>query len=391
MRVLLLTNGVPFERRGLSGVRALAGAGASVTVAVNRKRAAVLHSRFTRRSVVVPDANDDARSLVNSLCAYLASHPHHVLLPFSEDGAIAAAHDRARLEKLTAVPVPSRESMDLARDKLELLQLARSLGIEAPVTHAPQSREEAADLARRIRYPCVCKLRRGIGAQGLVWAENAAELLRCFDAAPQPAGLLFDRSRLVQAVAPGELHDVCALFNRGEPRAALTMRRIHMLPPRGGMGVYTETTDEPELREQAIALLRALDWHGPADVEFRLERPGGRAKLIEVNPRFWGGLELAIQAGVNFPMLAARMAVEGDIAPVYHYDVGIRQWWPFPYALRYAREKGVDWQMLRQLLRVPRRLRSDLRVTDPMPHVFDLAGAVRIAIKNRRGRAIDRR
>jgi predicted ATP-grasp superfamily ATP-dependent carboligase len=276
--------------------------------------------------------------------------------------------------------------MDLARDKLELLRLARGLGIDAPVTHAPRSREAAAALAQRIAYPCVCKLRRGIGAQGMIWAEDAAELLRCFDAPPPASGLLFDRSRLVQAVAPGELHDVCALFNRGEPRAALTMRRIHMLPPRGGMGVYTETTDEPELREQAIALLRALDWHGPADVEFRLERPGGRAALIEINPRFWGGLELAIQAGVNFPMLAARMAVEGDVDPVFAYDVGVQQWWPFPYALRYARANGIDWRMLRQLLRVPRRLRSDLRVSDPMPLVADLAGAVRIRLKNRRGR-----
>jgi biotin carboxylase len=274
--------------------------------------------------------------------------------------------------------------MDLARDKLELLRLADRLGIATPATHAPQSRQQVVALAERVNYPCVCKLRRGIGAQGMGWAEDAAALLRCFDAPAPAAGLLFDRRRIVQEVAPGELHDVCVLFNRGEPRAALTMRRIHMLPPRGGMGVYTETTDQPELREQAIALLRALDWHGPADVEFRFEPASERAALIEINPRFWGGLELAIQAGVNFPMLAARMAVAGDVDPVWRYRVGVQQWWPIPYAFRYARENGVDWRMLRQLLRVSRRLRSDLRLSDPGPLVADLVGAIRIQRKQRR-------
>jgi len=384
MKVLLLTNGVPFERRGLSGVRALARAGFDVTVAVNRKRAAVLRSRYTRRSLVVPDAYADDRPLVDALCAQLERDPHHVLLPFSEDGAIAASSNRARLETLTALPVASRESMDVARDKLELLKLASRLGIETPATHAPESSEAVAALAAEISYPCICKLRRGIGGRGLVWAADAAALRRAFEAEPPPAGLLFDGRRLVQEVAPGELHDVCALFNRGEPRAAMTMRRIHMLPPRGGMGVYTETTDEPQLREQAIALLRALAWHGPADVEFRWDRGSGRATLIEVNPRFWGGLELAIQAGLNFPVLAARMAVDGDVDPVWQYDVGVKQWWPIPYAFRYARARGVDRRLLRELVRVPRRLRSDLTPSDPMPLVADLVGAVRIAVKRRR-------
>ena len=34
-------------------------------------------------------------------------------------------------------------------------------------------------------------------------------------------------------------------------------------------------------------------------------------KLIEVNPRFWGSLALAIYAGIDFPYLLYKLAMEG--------------------------------------------------------------------------------
>ena len=46
--------------------------------------------------------------------------------------------------------------------------------------------------------------------------------------------------------------------------------------------------------------------------------------LMEVNPRFWGSLNQAIQSGVNFPCLLYQMATEGDISTVYNYTIGIK-------------------------------------------------------------------
>jgi predicted ATP-grasp superfamily ATP-dependent carboligase len=146
-----------------------------------------------------------------------------------------------------------------------------------------------------------------------------------------PSDLVYDFSQaVVQEYVPGELHDVCLLFNRGEPRAVLTQRRVLMYPRDGGVGVVNETTAERDLCEPAIALLRALDWHGPAQVEFKRDSRDGRPKLIEVNGRFWGTLDLSIRAGVNFPLLAARLAAAGEVEPAPPYRVGLRYWWPVP-------------------------------------------------------------
>ena len=76
--------------------------------------------------------------------------------------------------------------------------------------------------------------------------------------------------------------------------------------------------------QYGLKLLDALKWYGIAMVEFKLDQKDGVPKLIEVNPRFWGSMSLAIHPGVDFPYLLYRLAVDGDIEPAGEYAAGIR-------------------------------------------------------------------
>ena len=73
-------------------------------------------------------------------------------------------------------------------------------------------------------------------------------------------------------------------------------------------------------------MLRALNWHGVAMIEFRL-RNDGVPVFIEVNGRFWHSLPLACLAGADFPALLAHMAEFGDVEPPPPYKVGLRCRW----------------------------------------------------------------
>ena len=59
--------------------------------------------------------------------------------------------------------------------------------------------------------------------------------------------------------------------------------------------------------------------------------------MLEVNPRFWGSVGLAVQSGVDFPYLLFRMATEGDIEPVLQYRTGVVVKWLLGDAVRIAR------------------------------------------------------
>jgi len=53
----------------------------------------------------------------------------------------------------------------------------------------------------------------------------------------------------------------------------------------------------------ADRLLRALDYTGLVEVEFKQDARDGRFKLLDVNPRVWGWHTLGARAGVDFPYL----------------------------------------------------------------------------------------
>ena len=83
---------------------------------------------------------------------------------------------------------------------------------------------------------------------------------------------------------------------------------------------------DPKLLDNAKKILRATNWHGVAMVEFRVAADG-TPYLMEVNTRFWGSLQLAIDAGVNFPELLYRITMGETIKSQPDYKKGIRLRW----------------------------------------------------------------
>ncbi len=76
--------------------------------------------------------------------------------------------------------------------------------------------------------------------------------------------------------------------------------------------------------------MKSLRWTGVAHVEFKIDPRDRKPKLLEVNPRFWGSLQLAVESGIDFPFLLFRLAMEGDIEPVMDYNAGVRCRWLIP-------------------------------------------------------------
>lgn len=65
-------------------------------------------------------------------------------------------------------------------------------------------------------------------------------------------------------------------------------KRMREYPITGGSSTAAESMYDPELRDLGLTLLKALDWHGVAMVEFKKDSRDGKYKLMEINPKFWG-------------------------------------------------------------------------------------------------------
>ncbi len=64
-------------------------------------------------------------------------------------------------------------------------------------------------------------------------------------------------------------------------------------------------------------------------VEYKVDERTGVPILMEINGRFWGSLQLAIDAGVDFPRLLLECAAgHGPAAPAaYRTGTRLRWWW----------------------------------------------------------------
>ena len=67
---------------------------------------------------------------------------------------------------------------------------------------------------------------------------------------------------------------------------------------------------------------------------------------MEVNPRFWGSTELAIQAGVNFPELLFKLS-QGKTIKQPNYNIGYRCRWLYGDFL-YLLTAPKNWKMIKE-------------------------------------------
>jgi predicted ATP-grasp superfamily ATP-dependent carboligase len=187
---------------------------------------------------------------------------------------------------------------------------------------------------------------------------------------------------LVQGRISGPGLGIFMLTCEGRPLASFAHRRIREKPPTGGVSVYSESVAaRDDLAKDAKAILAHYRWSGVAMVEFKEEASTGTPYLMEVNGRFWGSLQLAIDAGVDFPLLAVRMALGEDVPPVDTYQLGARSRWLWGdvdhllWVLRRGRRFRDAFPQIPSALTAMRRFltwrpgdRLDvLRVTDPEP------------------------
>jgi predicted ATP-grasp superfamily ATP-dependent carboligase len=126
-------------------------------------------------------------------------------------------------------------------------------------------------------------------------------------------------------------------------------------------------------------------------VEFKEDSRDGSVKLLEINGRFWGSLQLAVDAGIDFPYLLYRLAVDGDVEPALSYVEGVRlRWWlgDLDWLLLRLREGGHTGAIREFLTSTGTMARAEIfRWNDPWPALEELSQYVGHIVCTAIGRA----
>ncbi len=356
-----------YWRKTLAAVRALGRRGVRVTVGESTYLAPALFSRYCHCRVRTPSPVLQPSQYLDFLETYLKRHPHHVLMPMEEDTLLLLARNRERFQNITSLPCADHHHLLFARDKLKVLRRAEDLDIPIPRTFEIDNMAEAKPLSKQLEYPVVVKPRVGSGSAGVEYVEEPAQL-------PAALARVFrsGQSPLVQERLPSEGAGIGASFlldQNHQVRASFIHRRLREYPVQGGPSTLRQSIIHEQARRDGARLLESLRLVGVGMVEFKIDSRDGTAKLLEVNPRFWGSLALAVNTGVNFPYLLTLMALGLDFPAVHTYRLGHLCRWLLPGDILHFLQNPNRWRLKPSFFQFRRaNLSYDIiDMDDPLP------------------------
>lgn len=318
----LITDGI--WRKSLAAVRGLAASGVKVDVGERTWMAPALFSRYVDRRYVYPSREKDSEGFLDWLKLTIQLNNYDVLITPEEETSILVAQHLSDLSPYIRIPLAQYEKLNFIRNKFTLLTNAKKIGISCPNTSMINTLGDIDQNIQKYSFPLVLKPVIGTGGRGICYALNKDTCYVHYNNMCKKHG-----SFLMQEYVPGnDYYGVSVIFNKhNKMRCAFVHKKLRQYPISGGASTYAVAVKYPKLVEIAEALLTSVGWYGSANIEFKIDQRDNIPKLMEVNPRLWGSLQLAISSGINIPYLLYQLAVHDDIPPHFEYKTDIKFHW----------------------------------------------------------------
>ncbi|WP_166259616.1 ATP-grasp domain-containing protein [Marinobacter salicampi] len=316
------------QRSALAVTRSLGKSGQfQITTADATVQALAGQSRYSQAYLQHPDPGEHPRDFIAWMKDLTARQHFDLVMPTTEVTSQLLLFCRDELPGIELPFAPYQTVMALS-DKISLVELAKSLGIPVPESRMFKNASELEGVS--LHYPCVLKPALSRIYTGDDWVHtqvrvihDAAGLQKALELSPYLETTPF----MLQSFIPGHGGGVFCLYNKGQPLQFFAHERLREKPPEGGVSVLCRSVAaDEELKATAQKLLDAVNWHGVAMVEFRIT-PEGKAYLMEINTRFWGSLQLAIDSGVDFPLMLAKAQLGQRVVPTETYRTDQRLRW----------------------------------------------------------------
>lgn len=307
--------------------------GIRVVVGAETKSSLASSSAYCSGSFIYPSPYLSSTDFLEVLKDVTSRHDAVMLLPITDVTMYEILENKSAFGEHVCIPFVDHKKYIAASDKSELFRLSENLGIFMPRTIFSVDFQDNGRLiieARKLGYPLVLKPARsriktklGWINAGVHYARDEEELRNRLEEEPFKSFPF-----VLQERVEGPGIGVFLLMHDGEILAKFSHKRIREKPPSGGTSVLCESIDVPSTAfSSATTLLRQLNWYGVAMVEFKWDNHDNLPKLMEINARFWGSLQLAVSAGVDFPYLLYLLTMGHELKKQENYRTGLRLRW----------------------------------------------------------------
>lgn len=376
----------------ISAIRSFLKFGYSVDVAIPSKDLSIGLSKYFKSKHIeniflIHSPLHNPEKFNRDLILLLNKIKYDAILPFGFVTTIAISKIKKEVSKHTSICIADYEIIKLAHDKAKLHSYLIENNFQVPKIYEYKRFSDLKCID--LKFPIVIKARKGCGIEkGVRYAKNFDELKYYYNEITMNTSIntdLEDFSKpLIQEYIPGKIHDALFLFNKGKMKAALTQIREVTYPLSGGVGVNNITTYEPELIKYGKEILEFINWHGPCQVEVKKDMRDGKYKLIEINPKLWGTLDLSIKAGINFAVKTLEIAINGDTREQYKYTVGLKYKFIFPLEIyTIYQDKGNRLKRIKKLLEIfDKNTFTEFDINDLKPNIYNILSTFNTVLRH---------
>lgn len=298
------------QRSTLAVVRSLGKRGIPVIVGESTARSIAGVSRFCWRQVQYPSPENNPEKFLAWLVQLAQQDEVRWVLPITDITTAIVLKNRAAFgEKL--LPFPAWNEYEALTNKCSLVKRAKELDVTVPETYCIRDSGDLPSVIENVRFPAIVKAANSKVWNNSTWRATGVKYVNSREQLVSAVSQLpWDGQSpiMIQQCILGEGQGVFALCDQGRPLIWFAHKRVREKPPSGGVSVLSESIPlDMKLKESAQKILASARWHGVAMLEFKVTKDG-QPFLIEINGRFWGSLQLAVDSGADFPFALYQLA-----------------------------------------------------------------------------------
>jgi hypothetical protein len=311
MRVLLLDEGFI---SGTATARGLRSAGCTVDViAATGGHGRCVVSGGTWQ--LAPRVGDPR--LMEMIAAAVLRTDYDVIYPITEPLQSLVWNERPSWSE-KVFPFVDEQQQRVRRDKQEMSALVASVGVSIPRQLSATTPTDVRNAVRALGLPIVIKGTSGRGG-------NATRICNSLNEALSVARELATHHRVpfAQQYIDGVTYLAGGLFDRGKPLRFFSGAKTLQYPARTGPAAEITSVRDPDLTDLACRVFAAANITGIASIDV-VRDALGRYHFLELNPRPWGSIEAASDAGVELFDALARLWRSEPGLPRLGFREGIR-------------------------------------------------------------------
>jgi len=326
-------------------------------------------SRFTDERITFAGPSADPEAYVARLTRVLSSGDYDLVIPGTELSLLPISERRDLVEPHAHLGLPPHEVVLRAVDKMQLQETAATVGLTPPRSVTCTNVEDALAAASDLSFPVLVK-----PARSVMWTDGrirqrGAQVVKNFTLLETAVAAVGLPLTLQEYVSRTNIVSCAAVRADGRLLGLTLARYARTYPSQVGMAALATTiTPPPVLTKKIEELLGLIGWSGIFELEL-LELGENRFGAIDLNPRPFGWMALAIGAGANLPALWCDHVLERRSVSPARARAGVHYRWEdgdIRNALAQLR-RGRLSNAAAQLRPHRRVVHAHFRIDDPAP------------------------